>query len=44
MNLGSTKDKSSESDRSESNFKVVVRIRPPLERELRNDRFVSTVA
>lgn len=26
-----------------SNFKVVVRVRPPLDRELSDERFISTV-
>lgn len=35
--------RSDEDDDEEQNFKVVVRIRPPLDRELENDRYVSIV-
>ena len=37
------KRRSTEREDSESNFKVVVRVRPPLDRELADDRFISTV-
>ena len=44
MHSGTLRERSTIQSGDDSNFKVVVRIRPPLERETKNDRFISTVA